>query len=77
LNYINKNNRAYRFYCFNDSELRFPTVHKNNTIQHNIDNDCSTDHNQIKGAIIKLYKNLDQGVKDYKERKLRDMRFYE
>jgi len=68
LSFVNKTSkRLFKFYCFNDQELKFPNAFSGKSINHNIDNDCSTDDQQIKGAIIKLYKNLDGGVKDIKD----------
>lgn len=81
LNYINKHTkRIYKFYCFRDEDLKFPNQYSQKTIQHvlffvliekqNIDNDCSTDDQQINGAIIKLYRNLESGIKDTKKIKM-------
>lgn len=68
LSFVNKSSkRLFKFYCFNDKELKFPTAMTGKSINHNIDNDCSTDDNQIKGAVIKLWRNLDAGVKDIKD----------
>ena len=41
-----------------------PSVISDKTISHTLDNDCSTDEGQVRGAIIKLFRNIESGLKE-------------
>jgi len=51
-----KPDRKQKFVCFSDMELKI-NLNFQKIIPHSCDNDCSTDDEQIKGAIKTLYKN--------------------
>lgn len=65
LSYTNSHTkRTYKFYCFDERDLKVPAVISDKTINHTLDNDCSTDEGQVRGAIIKLFRNIESGLKE-------------
>jgi len=68
LTYINMHTRhTYRFYCFHDKDLSIPADYATKTITHSCDNDCTTDEDQIRGAIKNLYRSIESQLKEQKE----------
>jgi hypothetical protein len=48
----------FYFKCFRDKDLNIPKEFASKIIPHSLDNDCSTDEEQIQGAIRNQYKSL-------------------